>query len=112
MINSLALREAIFNVRNIVSSQAVLSTVNSQVNNEVLNFNFATAEMSGFRYHPELELLYLGTAVISVYLQYKYFSYIENKWKNVETYSSTQKITNKILLILMIVFTKNVENAI
>jgi len=112
MINSLAIRETIFNVRNIVSSQAVLSTVNNQVNNEMLNFNFATAEMSGFRYHPELELLYLGTAVVSAYLQYKYFSYIENKWKNVEAFSATQKMTNYILLILMIVFSKNVENAI
>jgi len=112
MINSIALREAIFNVRNIVSSQAVLSTVNSQVNNEVLNFNFATAEISGFRYHPELEVFYLATAVVSMYLQYKYFSYIENKWKKVETYTNAQKVTNYILLILMIVFTKNVENAI
>jgi hypothetical protein len=112
MINSLALRETIFNVRNIVSSQAVLSTVNSQVSNEVLNFNFATAEMSGFRYHPELEVLYFVTAIVSAYLQYKYFSYIENKWKKVDTFSVTQKMTNQILLILMILFTKNVENAI
>jgi hypothetical protein len=112
MINSLALREAVFNVRNIVSSQAVLSTVNNQLNNEVLNLNFATTELSVFRYHPELDAFYTFVGVLSVYLQYKYFSYIENKWKNVETYTTAQKVTNYILLILMIVFTKNVENAI
>ena len=112
MINSLAVREAIFNVRNIVSSQAVLSTVNNQVNTEFLNYNFATMEISNSLHHPALDALYTVLAFLSVYFQYKYFSYIENKWKNVETYTNAQKITSNILLILMIVFTKNVENAI
>jgi hypothetical protein len=37
---------------------------------------------------------------------------IDDKWTSIEMYSNIQKITRVLILVLIIVLTKNVENAV
>ena len=70
--------------------------------------------LNRFEYYHQLNILYLVFFVISFYLTYQQYNNkkIENKWENLEMFSKTQKDTRIVLLMFMIVFTKNVDNAI
>jgi len=99
-------------LKNIVNSNAVLSTVISQVNNEVINENLIMNEINNNKHNYNLDLLYSLAFIYSLYLQYKYFSYIDNKWKDIKAYSIIKNKLNIFLLIMISVFTRNVQNAI
>jgi len=99
-------------LKNIVNSNAVLSTVISQVNNEVINENLIMNEINNNKHNYNLDLFYSLAFIYSLYLQYKYFSYIDNKWKDIKAYSIIKNKLNIFLLIMISVFTRNVQNAI
>jgi preprotein translocase subunit SecG len=84
------------------------------MNSELINENMIINEMNRFEYYHQLNILYLVFFVISFYLTYQQYNNkkIENKWENLEMFSKTQKDTRIVLLMFMIVFTKNVDNAI
>lgn len=102
------------NVKNIITSKAVFTTFTNSMNSELMNENFIITEMNRFEYHHQLNILYLAFFVVSFYLTYQQYNNkkIENKWENLEMFSKTQKDTRFVLLIFMIVFTKNIDNAI
>ena len=84
------------------------------MNSELINENMIINEMNRFEYYHQLNILYLVFFVISFYLTYQQYNNkkIENKWENLEMFSKTQKDTRFVLLMFMIVFTKNIDNAI
>jgi hypothetical protein len=102
------------NVKNIITSKAVFTTFTNSMNSELINENMIINEMNRFEYYHQLNILYLVFFVISFYLTYQQYNNkkIENKWENLEMFSKTQKDTRIVLLMFMIVFTKNVDNAI
>jgi len=100
------------NVKNIVHSNAVFTTFTNSMNSEIMNENLIINQMNHFEYYHQLNIVYLVLFVTSLYVSYNYNQKIENKWENLEMFSKTQKNTRIILLIFMIVFTKNIDNAI
>ena len=100
------------NVKNIVHSNAVFTTFTNSMNSELMNENLIINEMNRLEYHHQLNILYLVFFAVSFYLSYSYNQKIENKWENLEMFSRTQKNTRIVLLMFMIVFTKNMDNAI
>ena len=102
------------NIKNIISSKAVFTTFTNSMNSELINENMIINEMNRFEYYHQLNILYLVFFVISFYLTYQQYNNkkIENKWENLEMFSKTQKDTRFVLLMFMIVFTKNIDNAI
>jgi hypothetical protein len=102
------------NVKNIITSKAVFTTFTNSMNSELINENMIINEMNRFEYYHQLNILYLVFFVISFYLTYQQYNNkkIENKWENLEMFSKTQKDTRFVLLMFMIVFTKNIDNAI
>ena len=102
------------NVKNIITSKAVFTTFTNSMNSELINENMIINELNRFEYYHQLNILYLVFFVISFYLTYQQYNNkkIENKWENLEMFSKTQKDTRIVLLMFMIVFTKNVDNAI
>ena len=100
------------NVKNIISSNAVFTTFTNSMNSELMNENLIITEMNRLEYHHQLNILYLVFFAVSFYLSYSYNQKIENKWENLEMFSKTKKNTRIVLLMFMIVFTKNMDNAI
>ena len=102
------------NVKNIITSKAVFTTFTNSMNSELINENMIINELNRFEYYHQLNILYLVFFVISFYLTYQQYNNkkIENKWENLEMFSKTQKDTRIVLLMFMIVFTKNIDNAI
>lgn len=100
------------NIKNIISSNAVFTTFTNSMNSELMNENLIITEMNRLEYHHQLNILYLVFFAVSFYLSYSYNQKIENKWENLEMFSRTQKNTRIVLLMFMIVFTKNMDNAI
>jgi hypothetical protein len=62
--------------------------------------------------HAIEDILYGLVFAGSLYSQYKYTYYIENKLQDIDVFTNTQRITNTILLTMLIIFTKNIENAV
>jgi hypothetical protein len=108
----LFIRENFLSLKNIVSSRAVISTVTNQINNEFLNDNILVNEIISPTHNYKLDLFYSIIFILSIYAQFKYFTYLDDKWKGVKSYSTIQEKTSIILFIFMMVFTKNIQNAI
>jgi hypothetical protein len=105
-------RESFSSLRNIVSSRAVISTITNQFNNEFLNENMIINEIVNPKHNIPLDLLYGAVLLTSIYIQYRYFTYFENKWKKIKQYSIIEDKTSIFLFVFMLVFTKNIQNAI
>ncbi len=109
---SLFERESFISLRNIVSSRAIISTVTNQFNNEFINENMIINEIVNPKHNIPLDLLYGAVFLTSIYIQYRYFTYFENKWKKIKQYSIIEDKTSIFLFVFMLVFTKNIQNAI
>jgi len=99
-------------VRLIVTGEAFTS---SMVENFYREFpeNFVMTTVFKTRFHPELDILYLVLIALSMYARYQNInSGGASRWSTVPGYSKIHKATNMMLLFLMLVLTKNVENAI
>jgi len=84
----------------------------NQVNNEIINENTIISELTKEHNHLEYDIFYISAFIASIYLQYTYFTYFDRKLKGTEMFSNIKEKTKTILFIFMIVFTKNIENAI
>lgn len=100
------------NIKNIINSKAVFTSFTNSMNSEIINENLLINEMNRFEYYHQLNIIYLLLFAISFYLTCQNNKNIENKWENLEIFSKTQKNTKFVLLMFMIVFTKNIDNAI
>jgi hypothetical protein len=108
---SLPLKE-VFTIRNIIGSKAVLSTVINEVNNEIVNENVVISQITSINHNIQIDLFNALLFTTVVYVQYKYFIYFEKKLSGVEMFSNIQEKTRTVLFIFMLVFTKNIQNAI
>jgi hypothetical protein len=99
-------------LRTIISSQAAIRAFTSQVTNEIFNENILVSEFSRYQYDSHFDTFYVLLFTTSLYLHFKYTTNIDNKLKDLDTYNKVKKITNQCLLIFILIFTKNVENAI
>jgi len=110
-IQAISFRDAL-SLRNIIVSRAVMSTVINEVNNELVNENAIISEITSSYHNLQYDTLYALMFVGSIYLQYQYFIYFDKKLKGTEMFSNIQEKTKTILFIFMLVFTKNIQNAI
>ena len=90
-------------VKYLISSQAFISSVTTHVNNQLFS------EITSFHIHPQIDSFYIVAYGIT---QYELNRIKNAKWLEIEQYSQMQKTTNQLLFILLIIFTKGVENAI
>ena len=100
------------NIQNIINLNARFTALTNSLNSEFINENLIINEISRLEYHHQINIVYLLLVIAGFYTKYNYNQKIENKWENLEMFSNTQKDTRKFLLIFMIVFTKNIDNAI
>lgn len=99
-------------VRLIVTGEAFASSLTENFYREFPE-NLVMTTVFKTRFHPELDILYLALIAISMYSRYQNISGTgTSRWSTVPGYSKIHKCTNMMLLFLMLVLTKNVENAI
>jgi hypothetical protein len=99
-------------LQNIISMQASVYAITKSLHNEVFN--------EGAFLDAITKSHYIGSDIISTgLLGAAFFSKIKSidspdndKWQTIPLYNKTKKNISKIVLILMIIFTKNIENAI
>jgi len=96
-------------LRTIISSTAVLSTISNKINKEIVNDNFIL-QLSHTHYHDES--FYLGLLVSSLWSYYSYNYNINPRLENFEMYSKSKKFTNIFFIVFVIIFNRDVENAI
>jgi len=95
-----------------ISIEAATSTVIKSLNHELVN--------EAVVLNAIVKSHYIGSDIISTgLLGAAFFSKIKSidspdneKWQTIPLYNKTKKNISKIVLILMIIFTKNIENAI
>jgi len=98
-------------IRNIVTGQAFTSSLLNNINQEFISENNVINDIVHYHLHPELDIIYTTAFLVTLYLQYSF--YIEKKnWEDIELYNVYRKRFNMLLMVLFIVFAKNIDNAI
>jgi hypothetical protein len=113
-----------FNIRqsglqNIITTRAFVTTLTEKINTEIISDNNLLNEISNAQYSHHIEnMFYVAIYTGILYSAIVYFTYSKDasiqieKLNNIEMFSSTKKRMNMLLIILILLFTKNIENAI
>ena len=100
-----------FSLRNLIGSRAVISGVLNEVNTEIISENNLISEITSINHNFQQDAFYAVIFVASVYLQYQYFIQFDKKLQDVKMFSDVKRKTKSIILIFMLVFTKNIQDA-
>jgi hypothetical protein len=117
VLNGLFLIQQIYSfqlpsLRNIIASRAVLSSIANRVYSEVVSENLLTSELQRVLINPSHEVISTGLIVYFIYLYYNYSIVNENKLEKIKMFSKTRKFLNQIIVVLIYVFSRNIQNAI
>jgi hypothetical protein len=101
------------NLRNIVISSAVMTTITRRINSELINETLFMSDITNINSHSQqMSILFDSSLVLLLVTQYRSIVKYDEKFVDIELYSETQKSANKIILVTLFVFTRNIENAI
>ena len=101
------------NLRNIVISSALMTTITKRINNELINETLFMNDITNINSHSQqMSILFDSLLVLLLVTQYKSIMNYDEKLVDVQLYSETQKTANKFILVALFVFTRNIENAI
>jgi len=98
-------------IRSLVTSQAFTSSVINTINQEFVIDNDIVKDIFQRQLHIGSDIFYTLVLGYTIYLQFQFQNSGKN-WDNIELYSTIRRRTNSLLMVLFIVFIKNVENAI
>lgn len=98
-------------LRTLISSQAFVATFLDGVVRE-LPEGFILNSLLNIHFKTDFDVVCLGLIGVSVYFRGYRYNRIDDKWTSIEMYSNIQKITRVLILVLIIILTKNVENVI
>jgi hypothetical protein len=98
-------------LRSLVTYQTFVYTVLDGVVRELPESVIITS-LSNMHFTPDFDFLCIGLFGLSVYFKGYRYSSLDDKWSSIEIYSNIQKFTRVLILFLIIVLTKNVENVI
>jgi hypothetical protein len=112
-----------FNIRqsglqNIITTRAFLTTLTEKINTEIISDTNVVGELTNIQYSHHIENMFCVAIYTTIlYGTILYFTYYQDKEQieklnNIEMFSSTKKRMNMLLIILILLFTKNIENAI
>jgi hypothetical protein len=107
-----ACRAFIIPLQTLVSVQATVATIVKNINQEFISEGVILTAISNSHYIGSdiISTSIIGFSIINKIANND--NLVDKKWSKLPTYTKTQKNINNIALILMVIFTKNVENAI
>jgi len=101
------------NLQNIVISSALITTITKRINSELINETIVMNDITNINSHSQqINIVLDSLLVLFLVTQYKNTLTYDEKFVDIELYSETQKTANKFILVVLFVFTRNVENAI
>ena len=101
------------NLQNIVVSSAIMTTITKRINSEIINETIVMSDITNIKSHTQqINIILDSLLVLFLVTQYKNTLTYDQKFVNIELYSETQKSANKFILVVLFVFTRNVENAV
>jgi len=101
------------NLRNIVISSAVMTTITKRINSELINETMLMNDITNINSHSQqMSILFDSLLVLLLVTQYKNILTYDQKFVNIELYTETQNAVNKFVIVVLFVFTRNIENAI
>ena len=101
------------NLQNIVISSAIMTTLTKRINSELINETIVMNDITNINRHSQqMSILFDSLLVLFLVTQYKNTLTYDEKFVDIELYSETQKTANKFILVVLFVFTRNIENAI
>ena len=101
------------NLQNIVISSAIMTTVTKRINSELINETIVMNDITNINRHSQqINIVLDSLLVLFLVTQYKNTLTYDEKFVDIELYSETQKTANKFILVVLFVFTRNIENAI
>jgi hypothetical protein len=101
------------NLRNIVISSAVMTTITKRINSELINESLVMNDITNINSHgQQINIVFDALLVLLLVTQYKSIMNYDEKLVDVQLYYDTQKSANKFILVALFVFTRNIENAI
>ena len=101
------------NLQNIVISSAIMTTLTKRINSELINETIVMNDITNINRHSQqMSILFDSLLVFFLVTQYKTTLTYDEKFVDIELYSETQKTANKFILVVLFVFTRNIENAI
>jgi hypothetical protein len=98
-------------VKNLIATKAFTDSLLNNINQEIITDGSIAKDIFQYHLHPELDLFYSGVFVFSAYLQYNMF-YNRKNWNDIELYKKSRRRFNSILMILFVLFVRNIDNAI
>jgi hypothetical protein len=98
-------------VQTILSSKAIVSGFMATVTEEFWSNNILFRELLLNHRYTSMDIVYLSLLVATLYNK-TLLSGQSDKLKNLDFYAKVEKNTKVVLLVLMIIFNRNVENAI
>jgi hypothetical protein len=98
-------------LQTIISSKGIISGVVTYVSEELWTDNFLVRELLFNHRYTNLDVIYFGLLVFTLLSKEDINSSLY-KWKTFERFSIIEKNTKVILFVIMIIFNRNVENAI
>jgi Na+/H+ antiporter NhaC len=116
MINGFNIRQT--GLRNIITSRAFITTLTEKINTEIISDTNVMNEITKIQYNHHIEnMFYVAIYTGILYGAIVYFTYYKNtsqieKLNSIEIYSKTKNKLNILLIVFIILFTKNIENAI
>ena len=98
-------------VKNLVATKAFTESLLNNINQEFITDGSVAKDIFQYHLHPELDLFYTSVFIGSAYLQYNMMNNRKN-WNNIELYKKSRRRFNSILMILFVLFVRNIDNAI
>jgi hypothetical protein len=90
-----------------------MTTITKRINSEIINETIVMSDITNIKSHTQqINIILDSLLVLLLVTQYKTAINYDQKFVNIDLYSETQKSTNIFILIVLFVFTRNVENAI
>jgi hypothetical protein len=99
-------------LRSIITSRAFISSILNTINDDFITNTNTISDIFQDHMHIQTDLIYTSVFLVSVYLQIQMYNSRKKNWDNITLYKKYRRQFNMILLILFIILTRNVENAI
>lgn len=98
-------------LRTMLSTEAAVSSISNRVNSDIISENVLVDEFSKMEHHPSLNTaFYILITAASMYYQYRRMTTVDTKLVRLKKFSRFRNKLDMFLLVLSIVFTKNVES--
>lgn len=99
-------------IKNIITTTAFASSLVNNVNHEIISNNLLLKYISQHEIHFESDIIYSGILSSMVLVQYKILYPKEQKFQNIDLFNDMKRKSNFILIPILVIFFRNIDNAI